>query len=169
MLQRADYGDEETTQMLKGLELVCRFRSLFLEPGSDFLGENIFLTDTHKLPELANRLLKALNLMYRDAQEAGLDKPGKWTQYIDSRHFRVIAEAYRPAESKLRKIIPKIIASKSQAALLEPLGKEMSDVLTGMQMSVRPENALLLREMAARLSTIVEHQDQVRAAQHSQS
>jgi hypothetical protein len=169
MLQRADYGDEETTQLLKGLELVCRFRSLFLEPGSDFLGENIFLTDTHKLPVLANRLLKELNLMHRDAQEAGLDKPGKWTQYIDSRHFKVIADAYRPAESKLRKIIPKIISSKSQTALLESLGKEMSDVLTGMQMTVRPENALLLREMAARLSTIVEQQDQVRTAQHSQS
>jgi hypothetical protein len=36
-------------------------------------------------------------------------------------------------------------------------------------MIVRPENALLLREMAARLSTIVEQQDQVRTAQRSQS
>ena len=167
MLQRADYGDEETTQLLKGLELVCRFRSVFLEPGSDFLGDNVLLTEIHKLPELAGRLLKELNLMHRDAQEAGLDKPGKWTQYMNSEHFKVIADAYRPAESKLRKIIPKIMAVKSQPPLLEPLCKEISEVLTGMEMAVRPENALLLREMAAKLSKVVEYQDQVTTARGS--
>jgi hypothetical protein len=161
MLQRADYGDSETMQLLKGLELVCRFRSMFLEPESDFFGENVLLTEGHQLPELASRLLKELNLMHRDVQEAGLDKPGKWTPYVNFEHFKAIANAYRPATSKLRQIIPKIMALRSQPELLEPLGKEMSEVLTGMQETVRPENALLLREMAAKLSKIVEHQDQV--------
>jgi hypothetical protein len=164
MLQRADYGDEATTQLLKGLELVSRFRSLFLEPRSDFLGENISLTQSHKLPETANRLLKELNLLHRDVQEAGLDRPGMWTQYVDFDHFRVIASAFRPCESKLREMIPKIIALRSQPELLGPLGQEMSDVLTRMEITVRPENSLLLRQMAAKLSKIVEDQDQAHAA-----
>lgn len=167
MLQRADYGDEATTRLLKGLELLCRFRSMFLEPGSDFLGENVNLVEIHKLPEMANRLFKELNLLHRDAQEAGLDKPGMWTQYVDVDHFRAIAEAYRPCESKLRKIIPKIMAVRGQPELLEPLGQEMSEMLTHMELTVRPKNALLLKEMTARLSKIVEDQDQASAARPS--
>jgi hypothetical protein len=163
MLQRTDYGDKDTTQLLKGLELVCRFRSMFLESKSDFRGENVSLTAPDQMPRLASRLLKELNLMHRDAQEAGLDRPGLWTSYIDFEHFKAIADAYRPAESKLRMIIHKMMAVGSQPALLEPLSKEMSDVLTAMQIAVRPENALLLREMAAKLSELVEHQDEVSA------
>jgi hypothetical protein len=87
-----------------------------------------------------------------------------WTQYVDVEHFRAIAEAYRPCESKLRQMIPKIVAVRSQPELLEPLGKEMSEALTRMEAAVRPENAILLREMAARLSKIVEDQDQASAA-----
>jgi len=131
MLERADYGDHDTTFLLKGLELVCRFRSIFLEGRSDFLGENVFLTDPHRLPELANRLLKELNLMHRDAQDAGLDRPGMWTNWVNFAHIRAIAEAYRPCELKLREIIPKVMAAKGQPALLEPLRKEMSDRSNG--------------------------------------
>ena len=167
VLQRRDYGDEATTQLLKGLELVCRFRSMFLEPDSEFLGENVLLTALPQLPDLASRLLKELNLMHRDAQEAGLDRPGRWIPYVNFEHFKTIADAYRPAESALRKIVPNILASKSQPASLEPLRKDMADVLSAMQQAVRPENALLLREMAATLTRIVEHQDQASAPLHT--
>ena len=106
------------------------------------------------------RLLQELNLMHRDAQDAGLDRPGVWTKYVNFEHIKAIAESYRPCELKLRGIIPKVMAAKGQPELLAPLGKEMADLLTGMQKVVRPENALLLREMAAELTKIVEHQDQ---------
>jgi hypothetical protein len=151
MLERADYGDQDTTYLLRGLELVCRFRSMFLENDSDFLGANVSLTDAQQLPIVASKLLKELNLLRRDAQEAELDRPGTWTKYVDFGHIKAIAEAYRPCESKLREIIPKIMAAKAQPELLEPLGKEMAEVLTKMEEAVRPENGLLLREMAAEL------------------
>ena len=163
-LQRPDYGDQDTTHLLKGLEIVCRFRSIFLEDASDFLGNNISLTVPARLPDTANRLLRELNMMHRDVQEAGLDKPGIWTKYVKFEHFRTIADAYRPCESKLRVLIPKIMAAKGQPVLLEPLRLEMSELLTAMQTVVRPENALLLREMAARLNEIVERQDEASTA-----
>ncbi len=106
MLQRKDYGDQDTTYLLKGLELVCRFRSMFLEPGSEFLGKNVLLTDSRRLPGVASRLSKELDLLHRDAQEAGLERPGMWTKYVDFDHIRAIAGAYRPCEAKLREIIP---------------------------------------------------------------
>ena len=56
------------------------------------------------------------------------------------------------------------MAGKANPVLLEPLGKEMAEVLTVMEAAVRPENGLLLREMAAELNKIVEHQDQATAA-----
>jgi hypothetical protein len=167
MLQRADYGDKDTTYLLKGLDLVCRFRSMFLEPDSDFLGQNVLLTDIHRLPGIASRLLKELDLLHRDAQEAGLDRPGMWTKYVNFDHIKAIAEAYRPCEMRLREIIPRVMAVKGDPPLLEPLGKEMSEVLTAMQTVVRPENGLLLREMAAKLNQIVEDQDQSHAERQS--
>ena len=164
MLQRAEYGDQSTTDLLKGLELVCRFRSMFLEEGSDFLGENLALTDLHKLPEVASRLLRELNLLHRDAQEAVLDRPGKWTKYVDFEHIRLIAESYQPCESKLRAIVPKVMAVKGELALIKPLREEMAAVLTGMEKAVRPENTLLIREMVAALNKVVEHQEQSSSA-----
>jgi hypothetical protein len=80
-------------------------------------------------------------------------------------HIKAIADAYRPCESKLREIIPKIMAGKGNQERLESLGKEMAEVLTVMEKAVRPENALLLREMAAKLNAIVENQDRANAAQ----
>jgi hypothetical protein len=43
--------------------------------------------------------------------------------------------------------------------LLQPLGKEMAEVLTAMEKVVRPENTLLLQEMATQLNKVVERQD----------
>lgn len=158
-LRREDYGDQDTTYLLKGLELVCRFRSAFLEPSSDFLGQNIGLIHLDQLPLLATKLLKELSLLHRDAQEAGLDRPGMWANYVTVDHIKSITDAFRPCESKLRELIPKILAAKSQTSLLAPLCKEMAEVLTVMEEAVRPENTLLLREMTAQLEKIVEQQD----------
>jgi len=164
MLQRTDHGDPETTSLLKGLELVCRFRFMFLEQESDFLGNNVGLREVHRLPELASSLLRELNLMHKDAQEAKMDRPGKWTKYVDFEHIKAIEKAYTPAEARLREIIPKVMAAIGQPALLTPLREELAEVLTGMEKAVRPENALLLQEMTAQLAKIVERQDQVCAA-----
>jgi hypothetical protein len=88
VLQRSDRGDEDTTYLLKGLELICRFRFAFLEPSSDFLGENISLIHPDQLPNFAMKLLKELNLLHRDAQEAGLDRPGMWAKMGDNRSIK---------------------------------------------------------------------------------
>lgn len=160
VLQRDDHGDDDTTYLLKGLELVCRFRSAFLEPSSQFLGETIGLTSVDQLPQTALKLLKELNFLHRDAQEAGLDRPGMWARWVTIDHIKTIADAYRPCELKLRETISKITAARGQGALLQPLANEMAEALMAMEKVVRPENALLLHEMATELNKVVERQDQ---------
>jgi hypothetical protein len=166
-LRRPDYGDQDTTYLLKGLELVCRFRSAFLESNSDFLGKNVGVTDILKVPEVARNLLKELNFLHKDAQDARLDRPGMWTKWVNFDHIKKISEVYRPSESKLRAIISKISAAKGNPPLLEPLRNEMAEVLMNMENALRPENALLLREMSLELNHIVERQDKVDAGQVS--
>jgi hypothetical protein len=160
VLQRDDHGDDDTTYLLKGLELVCRFRSAFLEQKSKFRGEAIALTDLVRLPQVALELLKELNFLHRDAQAAGLDRPEMWADWVSFDHIRTIANAYRPCELKLREIISKITAARGDSTLLQPLANQMAEELTAMAKVVRPENALLLHEMATELNKVVEKQDQ---------
>jgi TIR domain len=163
MLQRKDYGDQETTYLLKGLELACRFRSAFLEITSDFRGQNILLTQLETFPKQASELLKELNFLHRDAQEAGLDRPGIWTKYVGFEHLQAIANAYQPCELNLRSIIPRVLAAKGQPSLLEPIRMEMSGVLSTMEEAVRPENALLIKGMVAELTHLIAAQDKANA------
>jgi hypothetical protein len=148
MLHRMDYGDQSTSFLLKGLELVCRFRFMFLETDSEFSSQNVLATNSNRLPDLASRLLKELNLLQKDSRDAGLDEPKVWRNFVTWDHIRKMGEEYRPRELKVREIIPKIIEARGQAALLTPLSKDLSAVLEEMENAIRPENALLIREMA---------------------
>src|ERR1039457_5928989 len=69
-----------------------------------------------------------LGVLRISVQNAKMDKPGSWTKYVNFDHIKAIAEAYRPCETTLREIIPKVMAAKGQPALLEPLAMEMSKV-----------------------------------------
>ena len=155
MLRRADYGDQSTTYLLKGLELVSRFRFMFLESDSDFSSQNILASNIDRVPELANRLLKEMNLLRKDAREAGMDEPRVWRNYVTWDHILAMSAAYRPRELKLRDIICKIGAVKGQPAALAPLREELAGVLEQMEKAIRPENSLLLQEMARKLGDLV--------------
>ncbi len=158
-LRRADYGDRDTSYLLKGLELVCRFRFMFLETDSEFSSQNILAIHVERVPELAHRLLKELNLIRRDASDAGLDEPKVWRNFVTWEHIRSMADAYRPRELKVRAIIARIAAAKAQPTALSPLREELSAMLDEMGSAIRPENTLLLREMARKLESMVADQE----------
>src|SRR5580704_15387978 len=93
MLKRADFGDQSTTNLLKGLELVCRFRFMFLETDSEYSGQNILASQPERLPELASRLLKELNLLRKDARDAGMDQPKIWRKFVTWDHITKMSAA----------------------------------------------------------------------------
>jgi hypothetical protein len=101
-LQRSDYGDSSTTLLLKGLELVCRFRFMFLEDTSLFSGGVIMLTPPERIPDLASKLLKELNLLRKDSRDAGLDDPAKWRNFVSWDDLLEMSREYRPREQEIR-------------------------------------------------------------------
>jgi hypothetical protein len=159
MLTREDYGDQATSYLLKGLQLVCHFRFLFLESDSDFSSENILASHIERLPGLAAKLLRELNLLRKDAREAGLDEPKVWRTFVTWEHIMSMAAAYSPRDVELRDICARIAAAKGQPAALVPLRKEMAGVLEQMENAIRPENTLLMKEMARKLEEMVEAAD----------
>jgi hypothetical protein len=49
-----------------------------------------------------------LNLLKRDALEAGLDKASVWAGFVDWPRLSKMSELWRPLESRIREILPQI-------------------------------------------------------------
>lgn len=164
-LNRPDYGDATTSRLLKGLDLVCRFRFMFLESNSEFSSHNVLASDVDRLPGLANSLLRELNLLRKDAREAGLDEPKVWRNFVTWEHIMTMSAEYRPREAQIREIVSKVASAKGQRSALTPLRQELAGVLEELENAIRPENTLLLREMAHKLGSLVEEYEASRPRQ----
>jgi hypothetical protein len=76
-IKSREYGDKETTQLLKAVSVGLRFRFLVLEQDSEFTPQNLgFPTMTlDVLKPKITELLSQMNLILRDANQAGLQNP----------------------------------------------------------------------------------------------
>jgi hypothetical protein len=150
-LQRSEFGDQETTCLLKGLELVCRFRFMFLEENSEFSYQNVKMMPPERIPEMVSRMLKELNLLRKDSLDAGLDQPHVWKQFVSWEDIETMAKTYRPREVKIREVIGRIAEAKGDVDKIAPLQQELADILKELEEASRPQNTLLIREMAGKL------------------
>jgi hypothetical protein len=132
---------------------------MFLETDSEFSSQNILSINIERFPELASRLLKELNLLRKDSRDAGLDEPRIWRKFVTWDHIKTMSAEYRPRELRLREIVARIAAAKGQPSALTPLREELSCVLEEMENGIRPENTLLMREMARKLEEIAEDEN----------
>ena len=83
-----------------------------------------------------------------------MDKPAVWRKFITWDHINQMSNEFYPRETALREIIQKIVAAKDQPEALITLRKELSTMLGEMENAIRPENSLLIQEMAAKLELI---------------
>ena len=155
-LRRSAYGDEASTLLLEGLELVCRFRFLFLEANSEFCYKSIQMMPPARMPEVVSRLRKELNLLRKDSRDAGLDQPHMWAQFVSWEHLQKMAADYGPREIQIRSVVSRILEAKGQLDRIIPLRQELSDVLQDLGKTIGPETSLLLREMAGKLQEMTE-------------
>lgn len=155
-LPRQDIGDPNTTKLLKGLELVCRFRFLFLESDSEFGFQNVQKSSLERLPELVSRLLKELNLLRKDARDLGLDQPYVWSKFVTWEHIDKMTKDYRPHEVQIRSTVASILEAKGQLDRTSQLQQELAAILKDVAEAIRPENTLLLREMTGKLQEMAE-------------
>jgi hypothetical protein len=163
-LQRAEYGDASTTLLLKGLELVCRFRFMFLEDASQFSSGNILVMPPERVPEIVSRLLKEINLLRKDSRDAGLDEPAVWRHFVSYDDLLKMAAEYRPRELQIRGIIGRIVQAKGQVDTIVPLQRELSNTLRELQEKVRPLNTLLLKQMIRKLDELIPGETQLAVA-----
>jgi len=148
-LKRADFGNRDTTVLFKGLELLCRFRSLFLERNSEFSSMSFRIAQTTAIKEMARSMERELNLLRRDALEVGLDKAPVWAEFVDWTRLLQLAEVWRPLESKIRQGLSNIRRSEPDA--VESYRKALIADLAELETAMRPLNAGAIAEMAEKL------------------
>jgi hypothetical protein len=150
-LRRGDFGDRHTTLLLRGLELTCRFRFMFFERGTPFSSVAVELSNVATLPVIAARLMRELNLLRKDARDAGLDQPGIWLELVDPMAFKDMVEVYQPLESKIRAVAARILEAKGNNEMLLALRKELAGLLRDLDATAAAGNSRVIQEMTSKL------------------
>jgi hypothetical protein len=150
-LSRNDYGRRLTTRLVRGLELACRFRFMFLEPESEFSSANVKLLGRTKLRETARALLRELNLLQRDSLAAGLDEPHVWRLLVQLELLQETVDKFAPLEAEVRKAATNLIRSTNPD---EGVKGELVDELKKMEDVVRSLNARFIASLGEKLKDI---------------
>jgi hypothetical protein len=157
------YGDEDTTKVLKGLEITCRYRFMFLEKTSKFAWYNIVLAAPDQAQSDAYELRRELDLMRRDALRSGLDRPATWVSYMDVADLQKMGEIYPPAEQKMRDLSTAVLQATSSDQI-KALQQQLSDTIREVGEVAEPINANLIVAMAKSLEALIQQQRAGQAA-----
>jgi hypothetical protein len=101
LYRRRDYGNPATSLLLKGLQIVCRFRFLFLEKQSQFHCINVSLADAPTVRSIAARIVAELDILTSDAFQANLQQPSAWTTFVDEDALYAMGKAWEPLRVRL--------------------------------------------------------------------
>jgi len=145
-LKPREFGDQSTTLVLKGLELCCPFRFMFLERNSDFAHMNIRMALPTTLHELVRNMERELNLLRRDAAQAGLDKANVWADFLDWEHLQKLSEFWRPLEARVRDCCTQIRAAKDPE-LIRQLRDSLVGTIEEIENVIRPLNTQMICEL----------------------
>jgi len=148
---RPRYGDPKTTLLFEGLEIACRFRSLFLEEASPFSIAVFGAAKPERLKDYANNMERELNLMLRDSLEVGLDDLSKWLGLLEGALLVRSSRAWLPLNERLRDEIKKIRASEAEN--LENCRTTLIATLEEIETTMRPLNAEIIAQMGDKLKT----------------
>jgi hypothetical protein len=165
--RRMDYGNPRTSLLLKALQLVSRFRFLFLEEESEFHYVNIQLVNVDQLLELARRVVGELDLLTSDMHVANLQLPGTWGQFVPVEMIVEMSAVWGPLDADLRRIYDEISsigrpaglaadggAASKQRVALSKARAEMGEKLKEIREKTIGHNAALLKSMAEKLTEL---------------
>jgi hypothetical protein len=156
-LRRVESGDPKTTLLVKGLDLVCHFRSLFLEPNSKFssVGATLAMADTTKKSatrDFARSVERELNLIHRDVLEARLDEPAVWLGMVDAKVLLESSTAWLPLESRSREVLAQV--RQCEPVAMENCRETLVAVLKDFETTMRPLNSAIIAEMVDKLKAL---------------
>ena len=147
---RPDVGNEETTTLLKGLRIVCRFRSLFLERDSELNFINFEFGRPENVLEKARRLGSELDAIVCDCAEAKLDDPARWLRFVDAKDLQEMNAVWHPLNEQLINLCDEILSITDVSKILA-IGHRISLVLQDIVRKTPKYNAALLKSMAQKL------------------
>jgi hypothetical protein len=151
-LTRPDHGDLTTTRLLKGLELASRFRFMFLEKDSRFYAMNLQLMPEERVAGAVRDLVTELNLLQRDAREAGLHEPAVWGGLVPWDLLLRMGREWQPREQRLRAVCRDLIADAQHD---EARRAQLVEVILDLETTIGPLNKELIIKMADRLQALV--------------
>jgi hypothetical protein len=151
-LRRKNYGRQDTTLLLKGLHIVCRFRFLFLENQSDFYWFNIEGWGTARLPRMARQLLAELGLMQTEAQEAELHEPSTWEVFVSIDDLETMMRTWKPLETEIRKLCLRAMEPGADEASLAATLVELKQQLKLVAQRITVHNSTMLGAIAKKLA-----------------
>ncbi|MDM0085721.1 toll/interleukin-1 receptor domain-containing protein [Variovorax sp. J31P179] len=154
--RRKDYGHQDTTLLLKGLDIVCRFRFLFLESQSDFYWFNVDGWRPAGLPKMARQLLTELALMQTEAREAELHKPGSWAAFVSLEDLEAMMSKWTPLEAEIRKCCLQAIEPGADEALLAQTLAALKQQLRRLSKECASDNANMLGAISRRLVSLAD-------------
>jgi hypothetical protein len=144
-LQRPDYGDPRTSNLLRQLNMVCRFRFAFLEGKSPFYWKN-FDAAARELKAVpvskAGALLMELDYLKSEARNADVEKPGSWEGFMTPAQLSKMMEIWFEVDLNLRQACNALLRRKDDApdaVLTGAIGEQLKRLHEG----VRPYNDLL--------------------------
>jgi len=157
--RKHDYGDPKTTLLAKGLQVVTRFRSLFLEENSPFDYLNVALeTNGSALAAQAMTLVYELDLLNCDIIEAKLDTPAAWKPILDSDNMEKYASVWGPLKAELLSNCFAAFAA-ADAPALDPARADLAATLKKISQQIGPINDETLVAFADRLLLVANHRE----------
>lgn len=150
--RRHDFGDRDSTRLLKALALCCRFRFMFFEKESEFSEEALTLRDSSEMKEWARKLIRELNLMNRDALESELGNTGAWRFVIEPAVLLKMHNDYEPIEAKIYAAADKILVSNDST--IAGAKDVLVSAIHELDLNFRKRNAQLIRDLGAEVSKL---------------
>jgi len=168
--------------LLKALQLVSRYRFMFLEDQSEFHYVNIALADPLLLPDLARRIVSELDLLTSDMYLADLQLPATWGQFVSLDAVQEMHGVWKPLDDELRRCCDAIVLSagdnsghalddeqtdeKKRETFLRKRA-DLADILKQCREMLLPYNTQLLAAMARKLVEVAGNGEVVTASEPS--
>jgi len=150
--RRHDFGDSNSTLLLKALALCCRFRFLFFEEESQFSHEKLMLRDESEIKDWARKLVRELNLLKRDALESRLDSPAEWKFLIDPPALLEMHKGYTFLEAALYETAQRVLTS--DAADASTANEAFIAAVKELELKFKKVNAQAIRDLGKLVSQL---------------
>jgi len=136
LLKPKDYGDPETTMLLRALQVSLGYRFMFLEATSEFSPDIIRATKPADLQFTISAMQNGLNMLLQMAEDAGLSSPEHVVTIFGARGVDEIYELwdkekkalYEAASNILLASPPSVVSKKRFVAQLEAFCEHTRDL-----------------------------------------